>query len=47
MLDLFQGDTTKLVTLDQKVAEELGFEKSFDSVGQVYRDLWISKWSLF
>lgn len=36
MLDLFQGDTTKLVTLDQKVAEELGFEKSFDSVGQVY-----------
>ena len=36
MLDLFQGDTTKLVTLDQKVAQELGFEKSFDSVGQVY-----------
>ncbi|MGC6447056.1 MAG: adenylosuccinate lyase [Rubripirellula sp.] len=36
MLDLFHGDTTKLVTLDQKVAEELGFEKSFDSVGQVY-----------
>ncbi|MEC7680665.1 MAG: adenylosuccinate lyase [Planctomycetota bacterium] len=36
MLDLFQGDTTKLVTLDQKVAKELGFEKSFDSVGQVY-----------
>ena len=36
MLDLFQGDTTKLVTLDQKVAQELGFEKSFYSVGQVY-----------
>ena len=36
MLDLFQGDTTKLVTLDQKVAEELGFERSLDSVGQVY-----------
>ncbi len=36
MLDLFQGDTTKLVTLDQQVAKELGFEKSFDSVGQVY-----------
>lgn len=36
MLDLFQGDSTKLVTLDQKVAQELGFEKSFDSVGQVY-----------
>ena len=36
MLDLFQGDTTKLVTLDQKVSEELGFERSLDSVGQVY-----------
>jgi len=36
MLDLFQGDTSKLATLDQCVAKELGFDRSFDSVGQVY-----------
>lgn len=36
MLDLFQGDTDKLEALDGRVAEVLGFEHCFDSVGQVY-----------
>lgn len=36
MLDLFQGDTDKLETLDRRIAENLGFESCFDSVGQVY-----------
>ncbi len=36
MLDLFQGDTEKLAVLDSRVAKALGFEHSFDSVGQVY-----------
>lgn len=36
MLDLFQGDARKLAILDQRVARELGFDRSFDSVGQVY-----------
>ena len=36
MLDLFQGDTEKLDSLDQRVASNLGFDACFDSVGQVY-----------
>ena len=36
MLDLFQGDVKKLNILDQRVARELGFDRSFDAVGQVY-----------
>jgi adenylosuccinate lyase len=36
MLDLFQGDSLKLDSLDQRIAENLGFESCFDSVGQVY-----------
>lgn len=36
MLDLFQGDTFKLVSLDQRIAQNLGFDSCFDSVGQVY-----------
>lgn len=36
MLDLFQGDTFKLDSLDQRIAENLGFNSNFDSVGQVY-----------
>ena len=36
MLDLFQGDASKLQVLDQRIAKELGFDRSFDSVGQVY-----------
>jgi adenylosuccinate lyase len=36
MLDLFQGDATKLDSLDQRIASKLGFDACFDSVGQVY-----------
>ena len=36
MLDLFQGGAGKLDQLDQKIAEKLGFQQCFDSVGQVY-----------
>ena len=36
MLDLFQGDASKLERLDQVIAERLGFERCFESVGQVY-----------
>lgn len=36
MLDLFQGDAQKLAILDARVAKELGFNRSLDSVGQVY-----------
>jgi adenylosuccinate lyase len=36
MLDLFQGDTFKLDSLDQRIAHNLGFDSCFDSVGQVY-----------
>lgn len=36
MLDLFQGDATKLEALDQRIATKLGFEDCFDAVGQVY-----------
>ena len=36
MLDLFQGDASKLEQLDQRIAKNLGFQSCFDSVGQVY-----------
>ena len=36
MLDLFQGDASKLDSLDNRIAENLGFDSCFDSVGQVY-----------
>ena len=36
MLDLFQGNSSKLEQLDQRVADNLGFRNCFDSVGQVY-----------
>lgn len=36
MLDLFQGDTSKLASLDARIAEHLGFDHCLDSVGQVY-----------
>ncbi|MFK8114611.1 MAG: adenylosuccinate lyase [Rubripirellula sp.] len=36
MLDLFDGDVSKLDSLDQRIAENLGFDSCFDSVGQVY-----------
>ena len=36
MLDLFDGDATKLATLEERVAAHLGFENVFTSVGQVY-----------
>jgi adenylosuccinate lyase len=36
MLDLFQGNSSKLEQLDQRIADNLGFQNCFDSVGQVY-----------
>ena len=36
MLDLFDGDTTKLAELERRVAEFLGFDAVLTSVGQVY-----------
>ena len=36
MLDLFQGDSAKLDSLDRRIATNLGFDDCFDSVGQVY-----------
>ena len=36
MLDLLDGDATKLATLEERVAEHLGFENVLTSVGQVY-----------
>lgn len=36
MLDLLDGDSSKLEALEQKVAEHLGFSHVFTSVGQVY-----------
>ena len=36
MLDLLGGDEAKLAQLEQGIAEGLGFERVFDSVGQVY-----------
>ena len=36
MLDLFDGDATRLADLERRVAEFLGFADVFSSVGQVY-----------
>ena len=36
MLDLLGGDASKLDTLQRRIAEDLGFSRVFDSVGQVY-----------
>ena len=36
MLDLFDGDTSRLAELEHRVAEFLGFKTVFTSVGQVY-----------
>jgi adenylosuccinate lyase len=36
MLDLFDGDETKLATLEARIAEHLGFARTLTSVGQVY-----------
>jgi adenylosuccinate lyase len=36
MLDLLDGDETKLAALEAKVAEHLGFARTLTSVGQVY-----------
>ncbi|RZT83619.1 adenylosuccinate lyase [Pseudonocardia sediminis] len=36
MLDLLDGDTTKLDDLERRVCEHLGFAERFTSVGQVY-----------
>ncbi|MGO2515513.1 MAG: adenylosuccinate lyase, partial [Corynebacterium variabile] len=36
MLDLLGGDVDKLAEFEKKIAEELGFSRIFDSVGQVY-----------
>ena len=36
MLDLFEAVPSKLDALDTRVAEQLGFSATFDSVGQVY-----------
>jgi adenylosuccinate lyase len=36
MLDLLDGDASKLAELEQRVAAHLGFSRSLDSVGQVY-----------
>ncbi len=36
MLDLFAGDAAKLAELEQRVAEQLGFNNVMTSVGQVY-----------
>ncbi len=36
MLDLLDGDASRLADLEQRVAEHLGFERVMTSVGQVY-----------
>lgn len=36
MLDLLDGDVTKLATLESKIATHLGFTNVFSSVGQIY-----------
>jgi adenylosuccinate lyase len=36
MLDLFDGDTSKLADLERRIAEFLGFTEIFTSVGQIY-----------
>ncbi|WP_291082056.1 adenylosuccinate lyase [Dietzia sp. UBA5065] len=36
MLDLLDGDAARLAELERRIAEHLGFSRTFDSVGQVY-----------
>ena len=36
MLDLLDGDASRMAELEQRVAAHLGFSRTFDSVGQVY-----------
>ncbi len=36
MLDLLDGDATRLASLEERVATHLGFDATFTSVGQVY-----------
>ncbi len=36
LLDLFEGDTSKVDELERRVASMLGFDRTLDSVGQVY-----------
>ncbi len=36
LLDLFDGDVTKVAELEGRIAAHLGFEATLDSVGQVY-----------
>lgn len=36
MLDLLDGDETKLAELEHRIAGHLGLDRTFDSVGQVY-----------
>ncbi len=36
MLDLFEGDATKVAELEDHVAQTLGFEGTLNSVGQIY-----------
>src|SRR5699024_9483523 len=36
MLDLMDGDQSKLAALETSIADHLGFSRIFDSVGQVY-----------
>ena len=36
LYDLFDGDGSKVVALESRIAEHLGFSATFDSVGQVY-----------
>lgn len=35
-LDLFEGDSKKLASLDRTIASHLGFNQTLDSVGQIY-----------
>ncbi|NLZ58729.1 MAG: adenylosuccinate lyase, partial [Corynebacterium sp.] len=36
MLDLMDGDESRLLDLENRIASHLGFDRVFDSVGQVY-----------
>ncbi|HET7827596.1 MAG TPA: adenylosuccinate lyase, partial [Candidatus Saccharimonadales bacterium] len=36
MLDLFEGDAAKVVELENRIAEALGFSGTLNSVGQIY-----------
>ena len=36
LLDLFEGDVDRVAALEDRVARQLGFERTLDAVGQVY-----------